>query len=80
MSVKKKIIEISPPDYCFDEETLEFSDFVCNKCNGRKVFVTIKGHNKFESKQCPYCDGTGKIKAVINITWKPSKSNRYDNK
>lgn len=73
MSSKKSIIEIIPPDYWSHKESFEVSGFVCPNCNGRKEFVSQLNRDEFESTKCLFCNGTGLIKAVVNIEWKSDK-------
>lgn len=71
MSKQRNIIEITPPEYQQVRENMFFRNYTCPVCNGKGSFTEQTGYNEWESTVCDYCDGTGKVKAVVNIKWQP---------
>lgn len=70
MSTQKYIIEIEPPTYQQVRETMEFRNYRCPVCNGRGGFTEQVGHDESKTIPCDYCDGTGNVKAVVEIKWR----------
>lgn len=75
MSKQQHIINVTPPDYQRIREKMTFRNYVCPVCNGQGSFSEQTGHNEWKTELCDYCDGTGKVKADVEIKWRPD----YDN-
>lgn len=71
MSTQHHTINVTPPIYQQVHENMIFSNYKCPVCNGRGFFTEQIAHNEWTSKSCNYCDGTGKVKAVVHIKWQP---------
>lgn len=71
MSTQKRIIEVIPPLYQKVWEKMTLNDYRCPLCGGQGGRSEQIGFNKYEETKCDYCDGTGKVKAEIQIDWKP---------
>lgn len=71
MSRNKQIIEIAPPDYECIRENFVVSGYPCPVCHGQGGFSEQTGHNTYQTSTCDYCDGTGKVKAKVQIEWRP---------
>lgn len=73
MSSKKETVIISPPDRwtAITEEKIESRGHVCTLCNGKGLFVEQIGYEQYEKTECSVCKGSGRIKAVIVISWIP---------
>lgn len=69
MSSKKSIVVITPPEYLQKKEKFELCGFVCPNCNGRKEFIDQQGRDEFKSTKCLFCNGLGRVKAVVNVEW-----------
>ena len=69
MSSKKSIVVITPPEYLQKKEKFELCGFVCPNCNGRKEFIDQQGLDEFKSTKCLFCNGLGRVKAVVNVEW-----------
>ncbi|WP_143813418.1 hypothetical protein [Parabacteroides provencensis] len=77
MSKQHHIINVTPPEYQQVHESMTFGNYTCPVCNGRGSFIPEQvAHNHWQSKTCDYCDGTGKVKADVQISWKPDYSDR----
>lgn len=75
MSVKNDIIKITPPALIGVDnmkETIISSGHPCYYCSDSGFFLE-KQQRKRVKKDCPVCNGSGKLDAVITIEWKPSK-------
>ena len=72
MSNQKHVIEILPPEQQQVWEKYEFVNYKCPACNGRGHFMTEQvGYDEFVSPECDYCEGTGRVKASVEINWSP---------
>ncbi len=74
MSVKNTIIKIIPPALMGVgnmKEVITSNGHSCRYCHGNGFFW---GEQQREcvKKNCPVCNGSGKLDAVITIEWKPS--------
>lgn len=75
MSVKDDIIKIIPPAFIRDgnmKETIHSNGHSCGYCHGNGFFLGEQ-LREYVKKNCPVCNGSGKLDAVITIEWKPSK-------
>ena len=71
MSTQQHTINVNPPKYQKVHENMVFRNYDCPVCNGRGSFTEQTGPKEWSSTLCDYCDGTGKVKAVVNIKWQP---------
>ena len=71
MSTHKRFIEVIPPKHQKVWEKMELTGYRCPICKGRGGNTEQVGFNKYEETKCDYCQGTGKVKAEIQINWKP---------
>lgn len=71
MSKQAHTIEVCPPRYQEIREQMVFRNYRCPKCNGRRGFTEQTGFNEHTTKECDYREGTGKVKAEVQINWKP---------
>ena len=70
MSECKHIIEITPPKYQEISERKIFRGYKCPVCGGRGGFSEQVGHDEYKTTTCDYCDGTGRVKAEVEIRWR----------
>lgn len=68
MSELKKIIEIAPNIFGKKYERLECTGFTCSACGGTG-YVDVDPLHSPERELCGRCKGTGRMKAVVEITW-----------
>lgn len=71
MSELINIIAVQPPAYEQIREEKEIRGYCCPVCNGRGGFTEEIGRDRYETAECDYCQGAGKVKAEIVINWKP---------
>ena len=75
MSAKSDIIKITPSEFVGVgnmEETITSNGHLCGYCHGNGFFWGEQ-LREYVKKNCPVCNGSGKLDAVITIEWKPSK-------
>lgn len=75
MSARNDIIKITPPAFVGGgdmEETIHSDSHPCGYCQGSGFFWRER-LREFEKEDCPVCNGSGMLDAVITIEWKPSK-------
>lgn len=68
MSVKDDIIKIIPPAFIRDgnmKETIHSNGHSCGYCHGNGFFLGEQ-LREYVKKNCPVCNGSGKLDAVIN--------------
>jgi len=70
MSNTSQSIMISPPDFNYMDEKFTVMNVQCPSCNGRGYQFTTE-HGERNTIACERCDSTGKLKADIEIKWKP---------
>ena len=68
MSYQKQFIEIVPPNQGM-EEVYQVYNHICTLCKGSGSAVRIMEKEATRSKTCSRCEGTGRLKAVIQIQW-----------
>lgn len=71
MSDYKHIVEVYPPKYGRTLERTEFRGYRCPVCNGRGGFSEQTGRDEYRTRACGHCDGTGLVKAEVEIRWGP---------
>lgn len=71
MSQAKHVMEITPPSYGIREERETLRGYRCPVCNGEGGFTCETGRDEYETKPCDYCDGTGRVKATVVVSWWP---------
>ncbi len=76
MSTKREII-ILEPDGRIHNEAFVSAPKTCRYCNGRGGFPidTIDGPS---IEECPDCEGTGEVQAMVSITWAPAPRKNVD--
>ena len=80
MSVRNDIIQIMPPILTGVgnmKETITSNGHSCGYCHGNGFFWNEQ-QREYVKKDCPVCNGSGKLDAVITIEWKPSKNHRNE--
>ena len=50
---------------------MALNGYRCPVCKGQGGISEQVGFNQFKETKCDYCQGTGKVKAEIQINWKP---------
>lgn len=50
-----------------------FYGFECSYCHGNGWIPTLGKQNECERKDCPVCEGSGRLKAVVTTKWIPDK-------
>lgn len=68
MSLKKQIIEITPPGR-IETEVLISHPQPCGYCRGNGWHW---GSN-YRKVPCPDCGGSGEVRAMVTIKWEPVK-------
>nr|DAK43190.1 MAG TPA: TRYPTOPHAN RNA-BINDING ATTENUATOR PROTEIN-INHIBITORY PROTEIN REGULATION, ANTI-TRAP [Caudoviricetes sp.] len=77
MSKERRIIEITPGRMSpggWMREAIESKDFKCTYCQGNGYHWKEDAMQEPYKKECPICNGSGRLDAVIRIEWKPSKN------
>lgn len=80
MSVKTDMINVTPPAICEIgrmTEKITSNDHSCGYCHGNGFIWGEEIQERVE-KDCPVCQGSGKLDAAITIEWKPSKPNSHE--
>ncbi len=74
MSSKKQMIWLTPPLYQSKDERIESRNHECGYCHGTGGFWGERNSpSESEWKECPVCEGCGKMDAEVTIKWKPNK-------
>lgn len=84
MSRKATTIEIKSPDVFIpnrsknlvgvnSKETFYSNGHQCSYCKGSGYFWCDDEQGESYKKECPACEGSGKLNAVITVEWKASK-------
>lgn len=71
MSRRKSIIEVAPPRFQELRESIILTGYLCPVCNGRGQFDEEIGREEYRTIACDYCQGTGRVRAEVLISWKP---------
>lgn len=74
MSVRNDIIKIMSPILIGVgnmKETITSNGHPCGYCHGNGFFWGEQQRERVKTN-CPVCNGSGKLDAVITIEWKPS--------
>ena len=71
MSKHKNIIEVIPPQFETVRELITLNGYTCPVCNGQGGFTEQTGRDVYNTEQCDYCQGAGRVKAEVLISWKP---------
>ena len=69
MSNRKEIIELSAPSRLGKAEKFVSRVQPCSYCRGEGSFTGDNPNG--ERDVCPDCGGSGKVQAVVNVTWVP---------
>lgn len=76
MSVKNAFIKITPSEFIGVgnmKETIISNGHSCRYCHGNGFFWGEQLRERVK-KNCPVCNGSGKLDAVITIEWKQSNN------
>lgn len=74
MSEINTYIKVSVPKYPLNSPPERFViEKRCTYCNCRGYFLDDSKSIEPIRSDCPLCKGSGKLKAEVEITWKPSK-------
>lgn len=79
MSEFFNMIALFPPKINTREERKDVRGFVCPECKGNKTFSNRTGYEEWETKECPYCKGAGKVMATVRVHWLPDEENKREN-
>lgn len=71
MSKTNKML-ILKPSYKGLTETIVSGGYKCEYCQGNGYFWKEEGFEHVKDP-CPVCKGSGRLKAVVTIEWKPTK-------
>ena len=74
MSAKSDIIKVTPSEFIGVgnmKETITCNGHLCEHCHGNGFFWGEQQRERVKI-DCPVCNGSGKLDAVITIEWKPS--------
>lgn len=77
MSDLIKLIKVKQPHYMggdnrFTEKLAELEE-KCESCQGSGWFWGENEHGESVKKDCPCCEGSGKMQATVKIYWEPGK-------
>ena len=78
MSKIKKQLELVPPKVKLAKELHVSKGHVCGYCSGNGWFWNCSNIGEREKKNCPACQGTGEVYALITVEWKPGKEVKLD--
>ena len=70
MSSKKSIVVITPPEYLQKKEKFELCGFICPNFITITLLLGLRRRDEFKSTKCLFCNGLGRVKAVVNVEWK----------
>lgn len=70
MSRKRTIIEVEPGER-IHSEAFATAPMECPYCGGRGGFP-VYGPKGPDFENCPDCEGTGEVRALVTIEWKPN--------
>lgn len=80
MSKTKQVITLSPPLFLKEmgrKEQMYSAGHVCSYCHGRGwLWLHPDGEKDSVKDDCPICQGTGKLDAVITIEWRPHQTGK----
>lgn len=73
MSRIRRYVELTPPTFKSNKDTLISVGHRCGYCQGNGWFwKEIDGEREPVKDKCPICQGKGEVDAVITINWQPS--------
>lgn len=71
MSELNHIINIYPNRFMPKKEHFIIENIKCPFCNGNKVYIHQCSKDEYIEEKCSFCEGEGKIKAKIDVSWFP---------
>lgn len=75
MSKIEKQLEICPPAYMCKgpgRENFVSTGHVCGYCRGNGWFWGEDERGERVKRDCPVCEGSGGLDAIITVDWKPA--------
>lgn len=75
MSKIEKQLDICPPSYMCkgpNRENFVSTGHVCGYCRGNGWFWGEDELGERVKRDCPVCQGSGELDAIITVDWKPS--------
>ena len=69
---KKRTMIIIEPDGRIHKEAFMTAPVACPYCGGRGFFMEQILPMVDIKKDCPDCEGTGEVVAMVTIDWKPN--------
>lgn len=78
MSKKEQGLLITPPLFPAEnpQESETFSGFNCGYCFGNGWIPALGERNERVHEECKVCKGSGKLKAIVTISWIPDKKEK----
>jgi DnaJ-class molecular chaperone len=73
MSKQSHVIEIAPEAFGASVEYYYFSNYKCQQCGGTGLQLKFPEDKNGRFESCKLCDGTGKVKAKVEISWMPDR-------
>lgn len=75
MSKKQQSFLVTPPlfpkEHPYEMDT--FYGLECSYCHGNGWVPQLGERNETVRGECPVCEGSGKLKAVVTTKWMPDK-------
>lgn len=71
MSERQNGVLITAPLFGIGREQEVFTGYSCGYCQGNGWFWNPDVIHERVKMPCPQCGGTGKVKAVVTIEWRP---------
>lgn len=70
MSKFQGMLVLEPPEYGSMEEHFKMRHTCpCPRCNGNGWYWSEDEYGESIKKDCPNCDGSGRLRAIIDIEW-----------
>lgn len=72
MSKQVREVELVPPVRNQKKEMIVSKGHTCGYCYGNGWFWGRDGFGDSIKNDCPICEGSGMVDAVVTVEWKPS--------